>query len=1120
VTAPPLSLPDTTVTALILDQAARTPDAEAVRQWDVRLSYRELVAEAAGVARVLRDRGAGPETRVGVCSTRSPSLVATVLGVLLSGGCYVPLEPGGPRGRLAGIAADAGVEVVIGDAAVAEFGAVEGIEALGLPGPAALPDCPAGPGNTAHVLHTSGSTGRPKGVLTTHRNIVAFVTGFAPVLGVGPGTRTLGIASPAFDAFTMDVFLPLTRGGSVQLASAEDRADPERLRRFIAAHGVDWGFITPTLLALLDPARVPGWRTIACGGEPVPAELAARWLPGRRFFNVYGPTETTVVVLAGEVTGSPAEPLALGTPTPGHRCRVVGAGLRPVPPGEVGELVVGGPGVARGYLGDPARTAEKFVADPFAPGQRVYRTGDLVRLLPEGRFEFTGRADRQVKVRGQRLELGEVEAVLAARPGVAAAAVEAVPGPEGARLVAFLSPATAPSDEDIRGDDRLTAAMVPAAIRRLDRLPVGGTGKIDRAALRALAEEMLSAPAEEVPGHPVAAIWRRVLGPADDFHAAGGNSLAAMRLVAALRAELAAEVTIDDVLGARTLAGLTRRVAAAPGLTGPGPATGNAPALSPPQRRLWFLDQLAPDAAPYNIAMAYRLSGELDVGALRTALRAVADRHDVLRWRIRAVGGTPLAECLPPEEIPVPVVSLAESEVEGRLAADAATPIHLDREPPWRVRLYQLGETEHVLGFTLHHAVFDGWSQALLTEDLAKAYAGMALSPLEASYADYAAWRAERDQRDETADLAWWTERLANAPTVLDLPRDRPRPATQTYRGASLFRNFPPGAVESVRAAAEAGGTTSASVLLAGFGELLRRLTGTDDHLVATVVADRGLAAFQDVVGFFVDILPVRLRGGDEFATQVRRCGEAVRAAAAHPAAPIDRLVEALGVPRDPARAPLVQVMFNVLDFPEHPLSLPGLEAERVPVAKPGSPFDLTVYVHRNGVELLYNPDLFDHDRMAALAEDYVLLSAALAKGESVPELPRAALRTSAPGAHEVLRPVAAGPPSAATEAVIAEIWRAVLDVESVRMTDNFFDVGGHSMALAKVHAKLSARLGRRIPMVDLFTFPSIRALAAHLAGNAEPNPELARAAQRVAARRGRTPTRRATAVPPDRSTR
>ncbi len=1146
----PLSFPETTLADLVLAQAARTPDALAVRQWDVRLTYRELVADAWRVAGVLREHGVRRRTRVGVCNDRTPALVSTVLGVLLAGGCYVPLEPNGPAVRQAEILTDAGVSLVIGDAAVAEFGAVPGVRAVDLPRDGAVEpfECPAEADDIAHVLYTSGSTGRPKGVLTTHRNIVAFVTGWAEVFGVGPATRGLGIASPNFDAFTIDVFVPLAQGGSVQLLGTADRADPERLRRFVTEHEVDHGFITPTLLALLDPADVPGWRTIACGGEPVPAELAARWAPGRRFVNAYGPTETTVVVLTHEVGDTPVDPVPIGRPTPNHRAYVVDSHLTPVPPGEVGELLIGGPGVAHGYLGNPELTRQRFVADPSAEfsGERVYRTGDLVRLR-DGLIEFVGRADRQVKVRGQRIELGEVEAALADVPGVNAAAVEAVTGGGGTRLVAFVAPESAPADEDLHAlaGGRLTGAMRPAVIRRLATLPYdAASGKLNRRALRAMAEQAL--PSGDGTGENtvvartdssiervVADVWSRVLGTdaGGDFLLAGGDSISAMRLVAALRAELATDVTVEDVLNGRTLSGLTRRVADAPALTGPDLSTGNPPALSPSQRRLWFLDQLAPDAAPYNIAMAFRITGDLDVTALRSALRAVSERHDVLRWRIRSTGGVPRAECLPVTDVPLLVVSLDDSGdraavVRRRLAADAATPVRLDSEPPWRATLYRLGADEHVLGLTLHHAVFDGWSQNLLCADLAAAYTGRSLSRTEVGFADYATWRAERDRRREPVDLAWWVDRLKGAPTTLELPRDRPRPAVQTYRGASLSRPFPDGAAQAVREVANAAGTTVAGVLLAGFGHLLHRLTGSTDHLVATVVADRQLAACQEVAGFFVDILPVRLHTDEtaSFVTQARRCGEELVSATAHPAASIERLVTELGVDRDASRAPLVQVMFNVLNFAEPRLDLPGARAEWVPVDKPGSPFDLTVYVTEHGIELLYNPDLFDAARMAGLAEDYLEMVAALATaperpvGEGVPELPRPAVREFAPGARAT-RPAArqagtgeAGTADpavvAATERMLSAIWCDVLGVASVRPTDNFFDAGGHSMAMAEVHARVCAQLGRAIPLVDLFTHPNIRALAAHLHGTARAD-RTARTAGRLAARRDRLQSRR-----------
>jgi mycobactin peptide synthetase MbtE len=1133
---------DVNLPGLVLAQALRTPDAVAVRQWDSTLTYAGLTGAAGRLADRLRGRGVGPESTVGVCLPRTPELVVAVLGVLLAGGAYVPLDPRAPALRREALLRDAGATVVVTEADLADLATDPGDagharDAAGAGDAGDLPSAgPARPDHAAYVMYTSGSTGRPKGVVVTHGSVVNWVTAFAELTGaatVPGGCRSFGFATLGFDASVIDLFVPLSVGGEIELLSEAERADPTRLQEFVERHGVTWGFVTPAVLGLLDPDRLPAWHCLAVGGEVPSPALVARWTGGtapRRFLNVYGPTETTVIVCAFEASGRWDRPLPLGHPIAGHRARVVDARLRPVRAGVAGELLIGGPGVARCYLGDPARTAERFVPDPVS-GERAYRTGDLVVADADGLLTFVGRTDRQVKIRGQRTEPGEIETVLREHPQVGQVVVDAVPGQDGPRLVGFVTghatggPPDGPALRDWCAQ-RLPAFMVPA-ILPLDVLPLGTTGKVDLDRLRAMAApggDAGPATTSEAgpdagpdPGRavdPVTRAWCSVLGVAsaavdDDFFASGGHSVSAMRLVATLRAELDRNVAIEDVFAGRTLGRLAERVAAAPRLEAEVPS-GSQPALSPAQRRLWLLDQLAPESTAYNVALTERLHGRLDVPALRAALAAVARRHDVLRWRIVESGGTPRAVVDPPGEIAMPVQDLTvvpdpERALHAALDAEAATRIDLATGPLWRARLFRLGAHDHVLAITVHHVVFDGWSQSPLYADLARAYAAE-LAPPGSTFADYVAWRAERDTRRGDADLRWWARHLAGAPTVVDLPRDRPRPPVQTYRGRTAHTVLDGPATARVLALASSLATTPATVLLTAFGELLRRLTGRRDLVIGTPAADRRQLAFHDLVGFFVEIVPLRLRPDPDagFVDAVRDCRDVVLDALSHPAAPLDGIVDVLGAPRDPGRAPLVQVLFNVYNFPEPRLRLPGLRAEPIRPAMPGSPFDLTVYVVRRpepdgrfAVDVLYNPDLYDDARIDALLAAYTDLVTELAGRPDRPAAAACPHLRPPPGTDHSTGPGdghggdhgrtgrgrdgtdMAAPPATPTERAVEGVWREVLGVASVGVLDNFFDAGGNSFALAAVRGRLHEVLGRDLRLVDLFVYPTVRALAA-----------------------------------------
>ncbi|MGP3964121.1 amino acid adenylation domain-containing protein [Nonomuraea sp. 3N208] len=1117
-----------TLADLVLAQAARRPQAPAVRQRQDVLTYGELATMAGGLAARLPE--VGPERLVGVCLRRKPTMVAGIVGVMVAGGAYVPLDPDAPAARREQIVEGSGLGIVVVDEYTADLFEGMDVRLVLVDGPAAAPEGP-GPalaGNPAYVLHTSGSTGVPKGVVVSHLSACEYVRYVIESTGVDEHTRALAFASLVFDVSVQDIFVPLAAGGVVMLADESDRHDPVRLQRFCAEHEISWGCLPVSLLPLLDPEGLPAWRTLITGAEAPGPEQVERWTAGgRRFLHYYGPTETTVAVTAFEATGRWDRPLPIGRAMPAHRVHLVDEELREVPAGVPGELLIGGPGLARGYLRQPGMTAERFVPDPFGgePGARLYRTGDLAVLQPDGELLFLGRSDGQLKIRGQRVEIGEVETVLRGHPRIGHAVVEAVQAPAGTSLVAFCTPlGEEPRPEQVREycAERLPDVMVPAQVLFLPSLPTSASGKVDGAALRTL----LTSPATgrgARPGTPlerdVAEVWSRVLGlePGleDDFFACGGHSISAMRLVSGLRSAIGREVTVEDVYAARTLGALAGLLAEAPPVTDDLPA-GSPPALTAAQRRLWFLDRLAPDSVAYNIGIAERLLGPLDVAALERALTAVVEHHDVLRWRVPDAGGVPRVEVDPIGPVSLDVEDVAsESELHERLAAAAAHRFQLASGPLWRPQLFRLGPRDHVLSVTFHHAVFDGWSQRPFLEDLARAYASEPLPERPARFADYAAWRARRDGRRGKADLAWWADHLKDAPAVLDLPRDRPRPAVQTYAGALATAALSQATTAAIRDLATRLGTTSPSVLLAAFAELVRRITGRADIVVGTPAADRRHEAFHDLVGFFVDIVPIRLRAaeGAGLAERVRDCADAVINALARPSAMIEDIVDTLALPRDPGRAPLVQVLFNVYNFPESRLRLPGLSSTGIGAAPAGSPFDLTVYVvereGRYAVDIVYNTDLYTAERIDALLAAYTtLLGAAVADpGSPVESFALPGVEALAEGIAD--EPVESAPatesghsePATDTERLLAGIWCDVLGRSEVSATDNFFDVGGTSMAVVVIRDRLAALTGRQTTVVELFRYPTVRALAAHLDG-ASGHPELSRADRRAGARR------------------
>ncbi|MQY03033.1 non-ribosomal peptide synthetase [Actinomadura macrotermitis] len=993
------------------ERAARHPDRVAVDA-AVTLTYAELDARSDRLAGALTALGTGPGDLVGVLMDRSAALVVAQLGVLKTGAAYVPLDTANPPGRLRAVAAEAGLRVLLADSAgaghplareggldvvqVTDSAFAEGPRATGRPVP---------PDALAYVMYTSGSTGTPKGVANTHRNVVDFCAD--PVWRDEVTRSVLFQANHAFDASTYELWVPLTRGGRVVVAPAGDLGTPER-RAVVSGGGVTNVHATAGLFAALaeqDPGLFTGVLEASTGGDVVSAAAVRTLLdahPGLVVRTTYGPTETTAFATHQPFTAGDTvpDPVPIGRPLANTRLHVLDGFLRPVPPGVPGELYIAGTGLARGYLGRPGPTAERFVASPFDQGERMYRTGDLVRRDADGSLAFLGRSDTQVKLRGFRIEPSEIEAVLADHPEVRRAVV--LPRTDGAgrkQLVAYVTPATAPAAE-LREHvaDRLPDYMVPAAVIALPELPLTANGKLDRAALPAPDFGGLATgreprtPVEEALCSLFAEVLRLPRVGADDgFFDLGGDSLLAMRLVARIRAVLDTEVTIRQLFAAATPAAVARLAAGDGGAAARRPLTaGPRPdpvPLSFGQARMWFLNRLQDGRGVYNMPLALRLSGDLDRAALAAALGDVADRHETLRTVFPDRDGVPAPRVLDgPEGRPALVVAeTAEADLPGLLAAETARPFDVGTETPLRARLHVLSPTEHVLLLVAHHIAADGWSMGVLTRDLSAAYAARARgaapgwAPLPVQYADFALWqRAELGAEDDPGSLAGrqlahWRSALAGLPAELDLPFDRPRPAVPTFTGGAVPIRIDAAVHASLATLARTERATLFMVLQAAVALLLSRLSGGTDIPLGTAVAGRGEPVLDDLVGFFVNTLVLRtdVSGDPAFDELVGRVREADLAAYAHQDIPFERLVEELCPDRSLSRHPLFQVSFGLQTSPAATgWDLPGLTAGPYRSGVNAAKFDLSFNLAERrgphgepaGLEgtLGYAADLFD----------------------------------------------------------------------------------------------------------------------------------------------------------------
>jgi len=1002
-------------------------------------TYRDLEDRGCRLAHRLRRCGIGRDDTVAVYGHRSAPFVAAILGVLKSGAAFVVLDPAHPAGRLIDCLRQADPKgwIEIGDAGAPDpelerylaarpwawrlrlSRRCEELDGETDQGPLPVVD----PHDLAYVAFTSGTTGGVKGILGTHAPVAHFLDWHVRTFGLSAADRFSLLSGLSHDPLLRDVFTPLRLGATLCIPDPERLVEPGYLADWMLREHISVAHLTPALAQVLcegsEGIALDSLRYAFFGGDVLTRSAVLRLkraAPSVTCVNFYGATETPQAMSYLEVTTSELdrpgqEELALGRGIEGAQLLVLNIAGGQAGVAELGEICVRTPYLSRGYLGDEGLTRERFVANPFgdAPEDLLYRTGDRGRYLPDGGVEFCGRRDSQVKVRGFRVELGEIEAAILALPGIAQVAVilrEDAPGDP--RLVAYVvgSDPEPPSAATLRSrlQGSLPDYMLPSAFVFLDTLPLTPNGKLDRRALpapgrrpEASADQAPRTPTEEI----LADIWVEVLGVSrvavhDSFFELGGHSLLATQMVARARQALGVDLPLRALFEAPTLAALAARVEAERAahealevLPIPVASRGGELPLSFAQQRLWLLEQIEPGSAAYHLAGAVEMRGQLDVEALRRALQMIVRRHESLRTRLPAEGGTPrqvVAGGLT-GELPVVDVGGGHPRLARLMKAELQRPFDLAQGPLYRTVLYRLEHDVHVLQLTCHHVVFDGWSMGVFVRELTALYgefaggAGAELPPLPVQYADYACWQRQRLAGEVLErQLDYWRGRLAGAPRALELPTDHPRPAIETHRGARQAFVIPDGLARRLMELSRAEGATLFMTLLAAFSVLLSRYSGQRDLVLGTPIAGRSRPELEGLIGFFVNTLVLRMdvSGQPSFRELLLRVKETALEAYAHQDVPFERLVEELRPERDLGRNPLFQVMFVLQNAPRQDLALPGLRVTPLEIERNAAQFDVSLHLRPRPEGLVgffeYATDLFEAGTIERMAGHFVRL--------------------------------------------------------------------------------------------------------------------------------------------------
>ena len=1013
---------------LFEEQVAKTPDNIALAFNDQTLTYRQLNQRANQLAHWLRAQDVGPEVLVAVYLERSLELVVVILGILKAGGAYLPLDPAYPSQRLAFMLEDSQASLLLTQASLQTAVSTTSSRIISLDSAwptiaqasQVNPRSSVSPENLAYVLYTSGSTGQPKGSLIPHRGLVNYLLWCQEAYPLQAGQGAPVHSSISFDLTITGLFGPLLAGRQVHLLPED--AGVESLGLALQDNQ-DFSLvkITPAHLQLL-AEQIPaeqatgGTHAFVIGGENLLASRLAFWqenAPDTLLINEYGPTETVVGCSVYQVTGQEkaGDAVPIGRPIANTQLYILDAHMQPVPIGVPGELYIGGRGVSRGYLDRPALTAEKFLPNPFSTAVSIlYKTGDLARYRADGNIEFLGRIDHQIKLRGFRIEPGEIEAQLNQHPVIR----ESVLLVRDEQLVAYLAaeePIPTTAELRQRLQNSLPDYMIPTRFVFLGQLPLNANGKVDRRALPAPDMTRSGSEASFVsPRSPLedmlAAIWRDLLqleqiGVHDNFFALGGHSLLAMQLTSRIRQLLKIELPVRHLFEAPTIAGLaelmetTTSATARPPIQ---PSKQDSKLLSFAQQRLWFLHHLEPDSTSYNMPQAYRLTGSLDVRALDQSLHHLIGRHETLHTCFMTVDGQPKLAPVSPDSFRLVEIDLSHLPVEERetavynqITADNQQPFDLNAGPLLRATLFRLEETEHILYLNLHHIACDGWSFTTFFQELGQLYAAYVdgefpdLPEPPIQYSDFAAWQRNWLQGEVLdSQIVYWRHKLENAPTLLDLPTDQPRRPLAVMKGAAHPIHFPAQLTQQLKQLSQQEGVTLFMTLLAAFQTLLHRYSRQDDILVGTPIANRNQQEIEEVIGFFVNTLVLRARLGHNpsFSQLLQQVRETALEAYAHQDLPFEKLVDELQPERSLTHTPLFQVMFALQDTAVPQPNFNNLTTTPLQLKNSTAKFDLELGLvdtpHGLSGVLSYNADLFQADTIARLAVHFQTLLAGI----------------------------------------------------------------------------------------------------------------------------------------------